>query len=187
MPKPLQYRTGSLIYFQGDPADLVFILQKGAVRLGYKNIETGEDVHDMVQPGEFFGVKSALGRFPREESAMALKDSALMAFSVPEFEALAMANTRIIMKMLKVFSNQLRRVHNQVSVMMSTKEYTKPEDGLFSIGEYYLKTKNYQKARHVFSRYLSYYPSGPNAAQASNFLHDAETALESSQAIGDTE
>ena len=179
MPKPMQYRSGSLIYFQGDPAELVFILQKGAVRLGYKNIETGEDVHDMVQPGEFFGVKSALGRFPREENAMALRDSTLMSFSVSEFEALAMANTRIIMKMLKVFSNQLRRVHKQVSVMMSTKEYTKPEDSLFGLGEFHLKNKNYQKARHVFSRYLSYYPTGSKAAEATNYLNDAENSLAS--------
>ena len=62
MPKPLQYRAGSLIYFQGDPADKVFILQAGRVNLVYQDIETGQDVHDLVQPGEFFGVKSALGR-----------------------------------------------------------------------------------------------------------------------------
>ena len=176
MPKPLQYKSGSLIYFTGDPADKVFILQSGKVNLSYQDIETGQDVHDLVQPGEFFGVKSSLGRYPREENAMVLQDAVIMSFTVPEFEALAMANTRIIMKMLKVLSNQLRKIHKQVSSLMA-KEEQNPEAGLFSVGEYYLKTKNFHQARYVFSRYLTYYPSGKNAAQAANNLQQAEIAM----------
>jgi cAMP-binding proteins - catabolite gene activator and regulatory subunit of cAMP-dependent protein kinases len=113
MPKPAQYRSGSLIYFKGDPAEKIYILQSGKVSLVYQDIETGADVRDSVQPGEFFGVKSALGRYAREENAVALSDTSVMIFTVPEFEAVAMANTRIIMKMLKVFSNQMRRVHKR--------------------------------------------------------------------------
>ena len=176
MPKPLQYKSGSLIYFQGDPADKVFILQSGKVNLSYQDIETGQDVHDLVQPGEFFGVKSALGRYPREENAMAIQDATIMAFAVSEFEALAMANTRIIMKLLKVLSNQLRKIHKQVSSLME-KEEQNPEAGLFSVGEYYLKTKNFSQARYVFSRYLTFYPSGRNAAQAANNLQQAELSM----------
>jgi TolA-binding protein len=176
MPKPLQYRSGSLIYFQGDAADKIFILQTGKVNLVYQDIETGQDVHDTVQPGEFFGVKSALGRFPREENAVALQDTSIMAFTVPEFESLAMANTRIIMKMLKVFSNQMRRIHTQLSSLMDT-EAVNTEAGLFNVGEYYLKNKRFSQAKYVFGRYLTYYPSGKNAAQAAKNLETAETSL----------
>jgi len=177
MPKPLQFKSGSLIYFQGDPAVQVFILQSGKVNLTYQDIETGQDVHDLVQPGEFFGVKSALGRYPREENAMAMQDAVIMAFTVPEFETLAMANTRIIMKMLKVFSNQLRKIHKQVSSLMEKEDVQNPEAGLFSVGEYYLKSKEYSQARYVFSRYLTYYPSGRNATQAASNLQQAEAGL----------
>jgi len=177
MPKPLQYRQGSLIYFQGDPADKVFIVQSGKVNLVYQDIETGQDVHDLVQPGEFFGVKSALGRYPREENAAAILDATIMAFTVQEFEALAMANTRIILKMLKVFSNHLRKLHKQVSSLVLKEDQQNPEAGLFSVGEYYLKSKNFAQARYIFSRYLTYYPSGRNAAQAANNLQQAETGM----------
>jgi len=159
MPKPAQYHSGSLIYFKGDPADKIYILQSGKVSLVYQDIETGADVKDPVQPGEFFGVKSALGRYTREENAVALSDTNVMIFTVPEFEAVAMANSRIIMKMLKVFSNQMRRVHKQVSKVMA-KEEQPPADGLFNIGEFYLKNKRFTHAKHVFSRYLTFYPSG---------------------------
>jgi len=176
MPKPAQYRSGSLIYFQGDPAEKIFILQTGKISLVYQDIDTGADVRDPVQPGEFFGVKSALGRYAREENAVALSDTTVMAFTVPEFEAVAMANTRIIMKMLKVFSNQMRRVHKQVSKVMA-KEESPPADGLFNVGEFYLKNKRFSQAKHVFSRYLTFYPSGRNAIQASKNLDIAEDAL----------
>jgi CRP-like cAMP-binding protein len=176
MPKPFQYRSGSLIYFQGDAADKVFVVQKGRVSLVHQDIETGEDMRDQVQPGEFFGVKSALGRFPREENAVALADSTIMAFTVPEFEALALANTRIIMTMLKVFSNQMRRVHKRVSSLQA-KEEAKPDEGLYSMGELYLKTKRFSHAKYVFSRYLTYYPSGKHAAEAAKNLDAAEMSL----------
>ena len=176
MPKPAQYRSGSLIYFQGDPADKIYILQSGKVSLVYQDIETGADVRDPVQPGEFFGVKSALGRYPREENAVALSDTMVMIFTVPEFEAVAMANSRIIMKMLKVFSNQMRRVHKQVSKVMA-KEEQPPADGLFNVGEFYLKNKRFSHAKHVFNRYLTFYPSGKGAIQATKNLEIAEDAL----------
>ena len=176
MPKPLQYRSGSLIYFQGDPADKIYILQTGKISLVYQDIETGVDVKVSVQPGEFFGVKSALGRYPREENAVALSDTTVMIFTVAEFEAVAMANTRIIMKMLKVFSNQMRRVHKQVSKVMA-KEEQPPADGLYNVGEFYLKNKRFSHAKHVFSRYLTFYPTEKNALQASKNLEIAESAL----------
>ena len=176
MPKPAQYRSGSLIYFKGDPADKIYILQTGKVSLVYQDIETGADIRDPVQPGEFFGVKSALGRYSREENAVALSDTTVMIFTVPEFEAVATANSRIIMKMLKVFSNQMRRVHKQVSKVMA-KEEAPPADGLYNVGEYYLKNKRFSHAKHVFNRYLTFYPSGKNAIQATKNLEIAENAL----------
>jgi len=176
MPQSLQYRSGSLIYFQGDPAEKIYILQTGKVSLVYQDIESGADVKDPVQPGEFFGVKSALGHYPREENAVALSDTTLMVFTVPEFEAVAMANTRIILKMLKVFSNQMRRVHKQVSKLMA-KEEQPPADGLFNVGEFYLKNRRFSHAKHVFSRYLTFYPSGKNVIQATKNLEIAERAL----------
>jgi len=176
MPKPAQYRSGSLIYFKGDPADKIYILQTGKVSLVYQDIETGADVRETVQPGEFFGVKSALGKYTREENAVALADTSVMIFTVPEFEAVAMANSRIVMKMLKVFSNQMRRVHKQVSKVLA-KEEQPPADGLFNIGEFYLKNKRFSHAKHVFSRYLTFYPSGKNALQATKNMETAENAL----------
>jgi TolA-binding protein len=174
MPKVGLYRANSVIYFQGDVSDKVFILQNGKVSLNYTDIENGKDIHEVIQTGEFFGVKSALGRYPREENALVLSDAQVLVFSVPEFEIFAQANTRIIMKMLKVFSNQLRRVHKQVDNLLEKNEAQSPEAGLFKAGEYYLKARQYSQAKYIFSRYLTYYPAGKLAEQASRYLEASE-------------
>ena len=182
MPKAGAYRANSVIYFQGDVSDRIFILQSGRVSLNYNDIETGKDIHDIVQVGEFFGVKSGLGKYPREENAVVQTDATVLAFTIPEFELFSQANTRIIMKMLKVFSNQLRRVHKMVENLLEHGESLSPETGLFSTGTYYLKNRQYSQARYIFSRYLTYYPTGSLAAEASHYLESAENA---SQKFGD--
>lgn len=177
MPKVASFRANSVIYFEGDVSDKIFVLQKGRVTLKYTDIETGADVHDMIATGEFFGVKSALGRYPREENALVVEDAQVLVFAVPEFEQFAGANSRIIIKMLKVFSNQLRRIHRQVENLMEKQEALSPEAGLFRTGEYYLKNRMYSQAKYVFGRYLTYYPAGKQAEVSARHLEAAETAL----------
>jgi len=178
MPKTHQYFTGSLAYARGDEANRIFVLRSGKISLVSLDLDTGEEIRDPVSPGEFFGVKSALGHFPREENAVAVADSTAMVFSVPEFEAFAMSNTGIILKMLKVFSIQLRRVHSQIAKLLAN-ESVKPDEGLFSIGDKYLKLKRYAHAKYIFSRYLVHYPTGPRADLAAKNLQIAEKAIAS--------
>ena len=156
MPKAANYRANSVIYFQGDViSDKIYILQSGQVVVNYTDIETGKDLREVIQTGEFFGVKSALGKYPREENAVVVSDAQVLIFTVPEFEQFVSANTRIILKMLRVFSNQLRRIHKQVENLMEKSEALSPEIGLFRTGEYYLKNRMYSQAKYVFSRYLT--------------------------------
>ena len=175
MPKAVRYSANSIVYFKDDRNENIYILNTGAVNLKYNDIETGQEVNEVIKTGEFFGVKSALGKYPREETAMVLIDSAMLIFSVPEFEAIASKNTRIIMKMLKVFSNQLRRIHKQVqNLLLKGAQSSSPEIGLYKIGDYYLNAKKYQEAIYVFQRYLTYYPSGRFASQATQNIQLAE-------------
>ncbi len=173
-PKAVNYKANSVVYFKGDVNEQVYILKSGRVVLKYNDIETGQELQDVIQTGEFFGVKSALGKYPREETAIVLQDSSMVRFTVPEFEEVAMKNTRIIMKMLKVFSNQLRRIHKQVRNLISTGEQANPEKGLFNIGQYYLNSKKYAQALYAFRRYLTYYPSGKFATEANEHVQLCE-------------
>jgi len=164
MPKQVRFGSDALIYCNGDKADKIFLLQQGKVWLTYPDLETGGETADIVGPGEFFGIKSALARFPREESALAKNSAVVLAFAPAEFEQLLLANDRLVMKMLKVFSDQLRRVHCQISSITKT-QYVKPDYGLFEIGEKYMKHRRYSHAKYIFRRYFELYPDGENAGE----------------------
>ncbi len=177
MPKAVQYRANSIIYFKGDQSERIYLLNSGKISLSYLDIETGQEMRDLIKTGEFFGVKSALGRYMREETAIVLQDATVMVFSVPEFEQLASKNTRIITKMMKVFSNQLRRIHKQVQTLLVSDEQVNPETGLYKIGEYYMKNKRYAQALHAYKRYLVYYPSGAFATDVTTKIASAAEFL----------
>lgn len=178
-PKAIQFKANSIIYFQGDLTEKIYILKSGRVSLKSSDIETGQEIQDMIQTGEFFGVKSALGKYPREETAIVLTPSAVIEFTVPEFEQLAAQNTRIIMKMLKVFSNQLRRIHNQVqNLITANQEGMNPEEGLYKIGRYYMSVQKHAQAMYAFRQYITYYPSGEYADEASRNLAECEQKVQ---------
>jgi TolA-binding protein len=177
-PKAMQYKPNSIIFFKGDASDRIFVLQSGQVSLNYTDIETGQEIHDPIRKGEFFGVRSALGRYAREETAQVLTDTTVVTLTVPEFEQLALQNTRLIVKMLRVFSNILRRIHKQVQNLIYSEEQIKPEEGLYRIGEYYMKNKRYSQALYAYRRYLTYYPSGTHAADANHKIQMAEDYLQ---------
>ena len=164
MPKAVQYSANSVIYFSGDFDARVFLLHSGHVALNSLDIETGAQVTEYIKTGEFFGVKSALGNYPREESAMVLTDSLVYTFSVAEFESFAQTNARIILQMLKVFSRQLRSVHRQLESLMDSKQQTNNEDGLFTVASAFYKSQHYQAAAQVAARYRALYPTGKHLA-----------------------
>jgi len=176
MPKPLQYKSGSLIYAQGEKADKIFVLHSGKVSLVYQDIKTGDDIREYVQAGEFFGIKSTLGHYPREENVIAAADSVVLALTVSEFESLALSNTKIIMQLLKVFSHQMRNIHDQIASLLET-DTVNPEEALFDLGLKFMARKRFAYAQYVFKRCLELYPESKDAERVQKNLYLAEISI----------
>lgn len=170
----MTYKSNSVIYFEGDSSNRIYVLKSGRVTLTSHDIETGQEIHSRVETGEFFGVKSALGHYPQEENAVVVSTAEVIVFTVPEFEEFASQNTRVILKMLKVFSTQLRRIHAKVTNMLDQPTMVGPEHGLFQIGEFFHRQGKVRQAKYVLRRYLELYPNGPRAGKANELLSGVE-------------
>jgi CRP-like cAMP-binding protein len=72
------YAAGSTIYAQGDPADRVFYLRSGHVKLAVVSNRGKEAIVGMLTPGEFFGEGCLAGQPSRMSSAIA-RDAVLVA------------------------------------------------------------------------------------------------------------
>lgn len=162
MPKAMQYTKGSIIYFLGDTDDRIFILQKGMIVLTSTDVETGAPVTEYVREGEFFGVKSALGHFPREENATVVTDSICIAMTVHEFESLFSSNKQIILKMLRVFSNQLRKVHKKIEKILNDNVDEDQYSGMEAVAKSFYNDEEYFSCSNVCLKFLQKFPNAPN-------------------------
>ena len=64
MPFTRKYNPGSIIYFQGDKGDEIFVLREGSVTLIKPVHGETQEEREELKVGEFFGVKSGLGALP---------------------------------------------------------------------------------------------------------------------------
>jgi TolA-binding protein len=177
------YKPGSIIYFAGDKSENIYILKSGRVILTSTKLDTGTEVKEDVRMGEFFGVKSSLGKYPREETAQTVGETVVLIFNLAEFERLILRNVDVVRKMLRVFSNQLRRIGKMVRSVLGEGDILNPDIELFRIGEYYYSAGIFQQAQYAYKKYMEYYPDGEHASLAMKRIK----AIDSGEAMpGDT-
>ena len=76
--------------------------------------------------------------------------------------------------MLRVFSNQLRRLNKKVNKLVEKaedEEETNQLEGLYNIGEFYFKNQKYKNALYAYKRYFQY------ADENSAFYHTVENKI----------
>lgn len=177
MPKAMQYTKGSIIYFEGDKDERIFIMQSGSVLLSSTDIESGQAVAEQVKSGEFFGVKSALGHFGREETATALVPTVAVALTIQEFEILFSNNKALIMKMLRVFSNQLRQIHRKTESILNNITEDQ-QSGMLAVAKSFYDDEEYRSACDVYLKFLKRYPNTPRKEEVAKLYADSKLRKE---------
>lgn len=165
------YKADSILYFEKEKAEDVFVLQKGRVVLTYTSIEGKSEIKEDVKIGEFFGVKSALGKYPREETAQVVGTATILCFKLHDFESFVSGKTHLILKMMKVFSSQLRNIHGKVRERLGQhSEARSPAFELMNVAEVFYKHEDYDYAVYTFQKYIEHYPTGKYAGRAAELL-----------------
>ena len=72
------YRKGQIVFSQGDPADGVFYIQKGKVKVTVISEQGKEAVVAVIEADEFFGEGSIAGQTLRIATVAAMADSVIM-------------------------------------------------------------------------------------------------------------
>ncbi|PJZ53677.1 tetratricopeptide repeat protein [Leptospira adleri] len=164
------YKGGSIIYFEKDKAEDIYVLRNGRVILTFPALDTGQEVKEDVRIGEFFGVKSALGKYPREETAQVIGSATILVFKPNEFEQFVAEKTHLILKMMKVFSSQLRQVHKKLKEILGQSDTRNPAFELMNVAEVFYKNNNLPHAVYAFEKYLQHYPGTTYSGRATELL-----------------
>lgn len=77
----LGFKKGAVIYSQDDPAESIFYIQKGRVKLHVVSDHGKEAVVAIMEAGQFFGEACLNGHTRRVATAVSLGDSAIVSIS----------------------------------------------------------------------------------------------------------
>ncbi|HCL57421.1 MAG TPA: hypothetical protein DHW82_10495 [Spirochaetia bacterium] len=182
MPSLRKYRSNSIIYFEGDVgkenegAREILLIREGKILLTYKNV-TGETVNEVIGKGEFFGVRSAITRSPREERATCIENCEVLIFEVPEFEELIKKNPPIGLKILRMLSNNLRLITREEKKMITQNTFEDPGTELYKMGLYFFSQRAYSKAIQIWKRLGDTYPDHPEVEPAKEMIQQSEEAI----------
>jgi CRP/FNR family transcriptional regulator, cyclic AMP receptor protein len=79
----LEYTANRTIYRQGDPADSIFYLRRGKVKLTVTSQEGKEAIVAILGPGEFFGEGCLAGQLLRVSTVVAMTDCTFARIEKP--------------------------------------------------------------------------------------------------------
>ena len=175
-PLTKKYKANSIIYFKGDVDPNIYILRSGKVILRVTPADSFKEEIVYVKEGEFFGLKSALGHYPKEETAQTIEDSIVVVLDENEFLNLISKNIDLQVKILKILSKELRDTVKKISDILKAKVIT-PFDGMLSYANYYLDNKKPQKALYFLNLLMKNYPEFASRNNVEELINKANSIL----------
>ncbi|HEV7990783.1 MAG TPA: Crp/Fnr family transcriptional regulator [Gemmatimonadaceae bacterium] len=108
------YPKGSVILFQGDPGDSLYVLRQGRVKV----VLIGEDGREVIlgvfEPGAHFGELSLIDDQPRSAHVIAMEESQLLILRREDFRRRVEANPTVAWALLSELSRRLRRADQKI-------------------------------------------------------------------------
>ncbi|HMV42767.1 MAG TPA: cyclic nucleotide-binding domain-containing protein [Leptospiraceae bacterium] len=180
--KIVNFTPGSYITLEGErkPSPNFFIIKEGKVNLKRSFPVANEKSSEVIGPGDFFGVISAMSQYPQIESAIAMSNVTLISVGQHRFGDLIQKNSPLAMKIIRFFSKKLRDFDQGQSNKTIGSKVSGEEDLslLYEMGENYFTQGNIDSAVYLFQSYLKYVPKGEFTEKAKAQLKKLGRPLE---------
>src|ERR1700709_1646347 len=102
------YPKGSVILFQDDPGDSLYILRTGRVKVVLIGEDGREVILGVLEPGAHFGELALIDDQPRSAHVIAMEDAALLVLRREDFRRRVDANPTVAWALLQELSKRLR-------------------------------------------------------------------------------
>lgn len=174
----VNYRAGSYVIVEGKrDANNFFIIRTGKLQTQKNTPVVGEDATQVLGPGDFFGVVSAMAGHSRIESVIALTDCSLIQVNNDQFGLLIQKNAPVAMKIIRQFSIKLRAIDTTITRLSFRNVVEEDPSHLYDLGEYWFNQKRYNHGAYAYQRYLQWVPNGPKSSQAKMRLQSMNKPL----------
>jgi CRP/FNR family transcriptional regulator, cyclic AMP receptor protein len=108
------YPKGSVILFEKDPGDALFIIRSGRVKVVLIGEDGREVILGVLGVGEHFGELSLIDDQPRSAHVIAMEESTLLVLQREDFRRRVEANPAVAWALLSELSRRLRRADEKI-------------------------------------------------------------------------
>jgi CRP/FNR family transcriptional regulator, cyclic AMP receptor protein len=108
------YPKGSVILFQGDPGDSLYVLRQGRAKVVLIGEDGREVILGVLEPGAHFGELALIDDQPRSAHVIAMEDSQLLILRREDFRRRVEANPSVAWALLMELSRRLRRADQKI-------------------------------------------------------------------------
>ena len=112
------YPKGSVILFEDDPGDALYLVASGQVKVVLIGEDGREVILSVLGEGAFFGEMALLDDEPRSAHVIAMEDSVVLALRREDFRARLRASPEVAIALLKELSRRLRRADDQIGSLV---------------------------------------------------------------------
>jgi CRP-like cAMP-binding protein len=109
-----EYPRNSVILFEDDPGDSLYIVSTGQVKVVLIGEDGREVILSVLNDGDFFGEMSLIDDEPRSAHVIAMRDSRLLVLRRDDFQQQISQHPSIAVKLLKVLVQRLRRADAKI-------------------------------------------------------------------------
>jgi CRP/FNR family cyclic AMP-dependent transcriptional regulator len=112
------YPKGSVILFEDDPGDSLFIVRSGRVKVVLVAEDGREVILGILGAGEHFGELSLIDEQPRSAHVIAMEDASLLVLRREDFRKRVESNPSVAWSLLAELSRRLRRADGQIGSLV---------------------------------------------------------------------
>jgi CRP-like cAMP-binding protein len=112
------YPKGSVILFEDDPGDALYLVKGGQVKVVLIGEDGREVILSVLGEGTFFGEMALLDDEPRSAHVIAMEDSIVLALRREDFRQRLRTSPEIAIALLRELSRRLRRADDQIGSLV---------------------------------------------------------------------
>lgn len=108
---------GEAVFKPGQPANKVFILKEGRVKIASCAADGREHIQYILHPGEIFGELALAEEGQRNSLAVTLEPSYICAVALDHFQEVLQQNPNLNLQMVKLIGRRLSKVQSRLTAL----------------------------------------------------------------------
>jgi len=109
------FRQGEIIFEQGDPGQVLYLVETGQVRIFVQDADGQETGVNICGPGDVFGELAVIDENPRSASAMAMQDTVLYVLTRDLFREHLRRSPQLALNFMRTLSVRVRYSTQQMN------------------------------------------------------------------------